>query len=416
MITIGKPYIERRGEETFLLSLLQDEVRKKDLEVWFSVSNEYGGYLCEDYADSFLLMTLLLGMNSGQDIQVLAPVSERLLHNLENTVQPLLAKANPKFRQIKITALPARNPQYGGTAVGCCCSLGVDSFASFLKNTEEQTPESYRVTHLTLFNSGQLGYLDLKGAEQLFHKSIEDLQPFAAEVGLPIVAVNTNLNEWYLDGGISIIQSMTFRTISCAMALQKLFGKYIFASSYSAERFQMSQEDCTHMESVFVPQLSTENMEVVLSQPVMNRVEKTAYISRYPITYRYLDVCWSGQMAYGVAQYSNYYDEKEKTNCGRCDKCLRTMLTLDFVGQLDKYEGQFDMDYYRTHKEWYIAKVLVNKKGNQFYDELSVLLTQKGYVPSRRVRKIMFKLKYPISIEKIRRKVRKTIKKLSRKV
>ena len=395
MITIGQPYIEKRGQEVYLLSLIQDEVRQRELEVWYSVDEKYGEYLCSDYADCFLLLVLQLAMNTGQDIRVKSPVSSRLLFNLENTVQPLLAKTSPKFKHIRIEATPATQPHYHAAGVGCCCSLGIDSFASFLKQMAEETPDSYHVTHLTLFNSGQLGYRDVKGTERSFRETVMNLRSFAEEVGLPIVAVNSNLNELYHDGGLTIVQSVVFRTISCAMALQKLFGKYTFASSYPIDKFVMCYEDCSHMESAFVPLLSTENTEVVLSQPTMTRVDKTAYVSRHPITYRYLDVCWAGQMTYGDANFSKFYEEKKNTNCGRCDKCLRTILALDLLGELQKYEGQFDLAFYRSHKDWYIAKVLVGRDSNIYYGELAELLMQKGYVVSGHVKKIMMRMKHP---------------------
>lgn len=40
---------------------------------------QYGQYLCDDYADSFLLVVLAVAMHSKQDIKIDAPVSSRLL-------------------------------------------------------------------------------------------------------------------------------------------------------------------------------------------------------------------------------------------------------------------------------------------------------------------------------------------------
>ena len=92
MIYISKPYIEERGNEMFLVSIVKDESRNLQTELWYSVEKQYGQYLCDDYADSFLLVVLAVAMHSKQDIKIDAPVSSRLLFNVHNTLQPIWQK------------------------------------------------------------------------------------------------------------------------------------------------------------------------------------------------------------------------------------------------------------------------------------------------------------------------------------
>lgn len=70
MIYISKPYIEERGNEMFLVSIVKDESRNLQTELWYSVEKQYGQYLCDDYADSFLLVVLAVAMHSKQDIKI----------------------------------------------------------------------------------------------------------------------------------------------------------------------------------------------------------------------------------------------------------------------------------------------------------------------------------------------------------
>ena len=379
MITICQPYIEHKEKASFLYSRIIDETRNRDSLIWFSVGREYGEYLCDETADAFVLMMLQLAMYSGQDLKVEAPVSARLLFNIENTLQPLFAKALPGFRHIKVMAQSTPDQQYHGKAVGCGCSLGVDSFSALLKHMSPDVPENYRVTHLALFNCGQLGDVDLKGAEENFHKTIADLEPFVKETGLPLVAVNSNLNELYVDSGVRLLQSFVNRTISCVLALQKLFGKYVYATSYSVEQFFFSPKDESHMETTFVPLLGTESTEVILTPPAMTRVEKTAYLSKHALTYRYLDVCWAEQMKYCVDNNPTLADTKTKQNCGRCIKCLRTLLTLDILGEIDKYKDIFDLDAYYQRKKWFICMTARRSESDIFSQELVDLIKSKNY-------------------------------------
>jgi len=82
MIVIGKPYVEGRGQEAYLCSLIKDECRNSESVYWYSVENQYGEYLCDDYADAFLLMVLPVAIKTGQDIRLESPVSSQLLYNI----------------------------------------------------------------------------------------------------------------------------------------------------------------------------------------------------------------------------------------------------------------------------------------------------------------------------------------------
>ncbi len=89
MITISHPFIEKRGNKAYLISKIKDENRSLESELWFSVDEEYKDYLCDDYADGFLVCLLLIAIRTEQDIKVEAPVSRKLLFNIQNTMIPL---------------------------------------------------------------------------------------------------------------------------------------------------------------------------------------------------------------------------------------------------------------------------------------------------------------------------------------
>ena len=378
MITITRPYIEDKGHTSFLCSLIKDSNLCKEYVLWFSVDSEYGNYLCSELADSFLLVMLQIAMSSHQDIKVEAPVSAKLLFNIRNSLMTMLLKILPRSIPINIEAEAVDSPTFYSESVGCGCSLGVDSFASLLKHVENEVTTGYRITHLALFNTGQLGDLNLEAAEKAFWDNVERLRPFAKEIGLPLVAVNTNLNYAYLDSDVTLLQSVTQRTISATLSLQKLFKRYIFASSYSAFNVFFTPSDIEHSESLIVQQLSTHNTEIILSNPVMTRVQKTAYISSSSLVQRYLDVCWATQIA-NMTNNSNLLKNKVKRNCGKCDKCLRTLFTLELLGKIRDYEEIFDLNEYYKYRNKFIVKILSQREENEFYNEIFDLMNSVGF-------------------------------------
>ena len=381
MITIEHPFMEYKGENAFLYATMKDEKRDSEFLLWFSVNKMYGDYLTVDRADAFMLAALMVAMKSHQDICINAPVSKRLLFNINNTIQPLFTKMIPNSCCINIESKNGYCSKLDGQAVGCGCSLGVDSLSALYRHMGEHVLEGYHVTHLALFNSGQLGYLDKEKDEQTFKEAVDNIIPFSKETKLPIVAVNTNLNEYFVTFGFkTAVSRFIISTICCPLALQKLFGKYVFASSYSVEDFEISQKDQSHAEAAYVPLLSTESTEVILSSAVMTRVEKTDYIRKYPFTSKYLDVCWAAQMASSQMHQDKWIKDKTKLNCGWCDKCARTLFTLELLGEdIQKYGGIFDLSKYYAHKNEFIQTVLTKWRLNIMYKEIYFLMKEKSF-------------------------------------
>ena len=387
MITISKPYVESEGSKALLYSSIHDEGRNKDYLIWYSVEKEYQSFLCPENADAFLLLSLMVAIQSHQDIKVNATVSKKLLFNLNNYVIPLFTKIIPNGQMINIMADEISNASFAAVGVGCGCSLGVDSLSAFYTHFSKETLEGYRVTHLCTFNAGHFGYLDQKEAESAFSKGIEELLPFSEEVGLPIVAVNTNLNEFFLGSYFRNIKSRFIpSTISCVFALQKLFGKYVFASSYNIDDFEISQIDHSHAEAAFVPELSTDSVEVILSCASMTRVEKTDFIRSNSLTSKYLNVCWAYQWANGARHDRRFLESKTKLNCGWCPKCMRTLYTLELLGEnINKYADIFDLDNYYQHKQEFIEDVYLTRYRNMMHREIYELMTRthQNKVPFR---------------------------------
>ncbi|MQW77142.1 hypothetical protein GHK92_14775 [Nocardioides sp. dk4132] len=67
---------------------------------------------------------------------------------------------------------------------------------------------------------------------------------------------------------------------------------------------------------------STRRLQVVYDGGECSRVKKTQMIARDPLVQKYLRVC---------------YKQFDELNCGRCSKCIRTMATLQVLGELQNF-------------------------------------------------------------------------------
>jgi hypothetical protein len=160
-----------------------------------------------------------------------------------------------------------------------------------------------------------------------------------------MVCVDTNINEFLKQDHEP---SHTFRTLAIPLVLQKLFSKYLFASGFEFSDFKIDYKDTAPYDVLSLSCLTNENLEFVLSGAEASRIEKLAFISDYHIVNSKLNVCTA-----------------EVHNCGKCDKCRRTILGLYSLNKLDAYRDSFDVDYFKKHKHQYYYLMMAMKNWKQ---------------------------------------------------
>lgn len=410
MITINQPYIEKKNGQSFLVSHIVDEEQHIEKDVFYSVPEEYGNYLVEEVADAFVVGCLLPAVLYGQDIFVRGAVSEKLFYNISNSVLYILSLIYKNKVNIKAEKLVNLNLE--SKAVGCGCSLGVDSFAAMLQHLktpfgQESTPSSYRITHLTYFNVGAMGYVDLAKAKASYDKDIQMVLSFAKEVGLPVLSLESNFSIFYKD--FDFDASGDLRNFSAALSLQKLFGKYLYGSSFPIADFKFDKGQTGYYESLLAPLLSTDNTEIIIANPDMSRIDKTKFIIDNPLTQKYLYVCWKELISNKCPDSEVAKVKDNRLNCTRCDKCKRTLLAIDLMGKLSLFDDIFDIPYWKKTKDLYVAKVICFKDDNAFYKDLYNLMHEYNYKPTSKAKRELIKLKLKTNIMKAGRKIKRAV-------
>jgi len=116
---------------------------------------------------------------------------------------------------------------------------------------------------------------------------------------------------------------------------------------------------------ITLPLLSTETLDIVSAGSQYTRIEKTIRVAEIEESYRFLDVC---------------VDENPlKINCSACDKCMRTMLTLEIAGKLERYSMVFDLDTYRKNRDFFIEEVL-QSNDSYLLKEIADFIVMSGFI------------------------------------
>ncbi|GAA3930576.1 hypothetical protein [Microbacterium soli] len=374
MIT-APPRWERADGHITISSAVSDRA-----PLWFSVQEEFSDLL-SDRADHVLISLLMPAMKEGRDLHIGGTVTDALLHNANTDLQALLRMENPEFHAIRVTAdsVAAPTPRALGVATGF--SGGVDSFSTLVEYFwSVDAPRSLRVTHLLNNNVGAHGHSE--AATALWRARRAPLERIAVEIGLPFVAVDSNLDEHY--PRIGFVESVTMRNAAVPHLLGAGIGHLHFASSLPFSHVHVTGTgDISLLDTMLVPMLSTAGVTITSANSGQTRVQKTLSLIDVPEA-RHLDVCIDG-------------DPTRTRNCSACPKCMRTMLTLEVGGYLEKFcPDTFSYDRYSRRRNDFVAEVLTSD--DPFHQEIREYAAEVGWQWSTadRVRAVRTALKQRI--------------------
>jgi hypothetical protein len=250
----------------------------------------------------WLAPATVIAMKLGATLNLSAVDATALEH--VNRAQALLASWHDDLQPVHVKST-ATAPSAGGVGVGCFFSGGVDSFFSALRHIDD-------ITHLIFVRGFDIPLTD----EELGDRAAAAARAAATAMGKKLVEVRTNIRQ-LSDPHVS--WGLEFHGAALAMvglALAPHLSKVIIPSS---TRYQGDLDPWgSH------PDLdrlwSSSAVTFVHDGSKTARTDKVAAIARHQLALDHLRVCWENP---GGAY-----------NCGRCEKCLRTMISLRAVGAL----------------------------------------------------------------------------------
>ena len=283
--------------------------------LWYRFPPWCAPFLSADNGDPFLASLLVPAMAAGERLAIGAPVSPRLLEALPD-LQAIHRCFDPRHMPILVEAAPRHDPATptaGAPGVGLFFSMGVDSWYCLRKNGRDHPADDQTITHLIAVHGFDVAY---EGWDTTFPESmLINLRRVASETGKTLIPVATNvrrvteeLARWSMVHGGA--------TLSIAHALGGLLRRVTLAASTTYDKLYPWGSH-----PVLDPRWSTEGLTVVHDGCEIDRIDRTRFIAESPLVRQTLRVC----PGYGPGY-----------NCGRCYKCMRTMIDLMQAGHLQQ--------------------------------------------------------------------------------
>lgn len=277
-------------------------------EVWFESTTPL-----KPVAEAFAVPFFIPALHSGKTIEVESQLDERWLTETK-TLLPTLHKwwGYPLESPIRSesSSVPNTNLNHSATVErsGLCFSCGADSFHSLL--THLPSPSDLVFAH---------GFdipVDDWRRQMAIQKSLDEVCK-ARKVRLHII--RTNLRSHRLFRKVKWERTHGGALAALGHLLSDQISQLIIAPSY---RYQFEQPWGSSW--LLDPHWSSSTIKIEHGDATVGRPEKLLLLSQEPLAQQHLQVCWSLKSDVG--------------NCGECEKCLRTMVTLETENALHRFQ------------------------------------------------------------------------------
>ncbi len=343
-------------------------------KLYLEVDANFGGMLVDDTYDSFMLVAIHSAIFHKTDLRIRGNVSKRLYKNLTNYAQKILCDYSDEFSPMKIFVDGFTSTAATGNLIGAGISCGADSLSTVYDRFIREDDPDYRINALFFFNCGANGNFADPFTATAARNNFRHGATCAAELGLPIIFVDTNLHQ--LKPAESKETFIFFATFACILAMQNAVRRYYIAGSYSYGEIKRCgvEFDCHDLagfgESFFLPLIQTERTEIILDGCQYRRIDKVVKLADWDIARKFLYVCAS--------------HTEDASNCGTCQKCLRTLLTFEMLGKLDDFAKIFDVEQYRRESFNYKVSCVLNADKDIFCREIVDLAAELNFpMPTR---------------------------------
>jgi hypothetical protein len=323
-VRAGKLYLRRLRIENDRLEVSGTRVRRTATVTWeeaprppvelcFETDASRTGDLSESF-DAFLLASAVAASRHGEKrIRVEGRLCPRLVEGVR-TALAILRDWYPEKR-----ALPALEAAGGLTPASrgrrraaLWLTAGVDSL-HILRENRRMYPSSHPQSFRRAIYAPHLNFADgaeLPRARDLARRQIAAVRAAAGETDTELVVVDSN--QRLLEPGIGFPGREALASLLAATAHFQAAG---IASCTIAASFDLSELMPWGSHPLLDTRYGSAGLEIHHEGWGRTRLEKIQSLAAWP-PFRHLFVCFEGPLADG------------ESNCGRCEKCLRTMTAL----------------------------------------------------------------------------------------
>ena len=309
-----------KADESITLKSTLENIDGSRKSLWFRIPAEYWE-ISNKSMDSFVIGSLFYAMRRSSDLIVHGIVSPSLLRNLEEFQSAWSCWLPNVYQNIDIRA---DSEKESGNLVGqknaiSAFSGGVDSCFTVWRHRKGFCGRQQRNIKAGLMIQG----LDIPLTKnEEFELAVDRAKKILKSVDVDLIPMATNFrdfnDEWEHAHGAAVA--------SCLTLFSHVFSEGLIASSppYNKLNIMLAWGSNPLTDGLF----SSDNFKIIHDGAAFGRHEKIHQLADWHEALDNIRVCWEG--------------DRKDSNCGRCEKCIRTILS--FRASKIKIPESFDQD------------------------------------------------------------------------
>jgi len=295
-----------KDDSTVIGATIEKPNQKRDA-LWYKVPCKYRHLLTKS-CDPFVVGTIFIAMRESLDIIVHGEVSPSLLRNIDEFQEAWMCWLPARYTKIEIIADTEKEQSKADSdAAVVTFSGGVDSCFTAWRHKKgicgrlKQNLDAGLMIH---------GFDIPLEQDDVFKRAADKSKTLLNSLGVEMIPIATNFKKtgqlWEDCHGAGIA--------SCLMMLQGGFTKGLIGSSAPYSRLHIPFGSNPVTDHLF----SSDSFRILHDGAAYIRREKIREISKWPEALKLLRVCYEGV--------------EHDRNCGKCEKCIRTILSFRVMG------------------------------------------------------------------------------------
>ena len=329
-------------------------------EIYIATEREFEADI-EPVPDAFLVGAVIPALHFGERRIAMDPRVCPVLKEGLSRVMGLMAHwSNGQMRPLRLEARSLPAPRYEDISrrTGLFLSGGIDSLATLRRNhLQFPSGHPYRVQDGLMVHGFDIGGVVERGAKlHVFERARAHMAPVAAEARVTLIPVYTNIR--HLCDERELWLNRFFGAVLGAVA--HAFGRRVGTMNVAASYDIPNLVPCgSH--PLLDPAYGSADVQIRHCDLELSRIDKLRLIAQWPVALDNFRVCLA--------------NVPDRLNCGRCEKCVRTMTGLIAIGALERSRAFVENDVDPALFENF--KITIRHR-EPFYEEMLQPLRDQG--------------------------------------
>ncbi len=337
-----------------------EEIDREPEEIFIATVPDFASDLVPE-PEAFLTGVLIPALHLGEKrIVAEQDICPRLIQNLETVMGLMHHWSEGRMKPLKFEVPLKKNAVYSGRPrrAGMFLSGGIDSLAS-LRINRLLFPQEHQdyIRDGLLLHGFDIGGVIKRGAKyHVFERAMRHMEAVAEDAGVTLLPVYTNIRHLCDDRDLWLNRFFGAVLAAAALAFSSRFHLVNIAASYDIYNLVPCGSH-----PLLDPLYGSADLAIRHCDVHLRRIDKLRIVASWPVALDNLRVCLAN-----VA---------DRLNCGRCEKCVRTMCGLEAIGALAKCRA-FEAD--RVDPGLFDAFDITIRHRQPFYEELLEPLEARG--------------------------------------